>query len=332
LAVTRTDNEQTQPTRLEYPDALSQSEVCDLLDIMAECNRGRDEAFQKLVKAYDPALRSYLRSQVLIYNLCGFVESGSQMYAAATSTADELAHDVWTDVLIRESESRGYDRVHSFYTYLVNVVAMGAVAKVRRQRREGPIEDLPDEEGEPLDGPEPLDDAMLAAFDALFRVLFLCGGYPHQQLAFAYSKVIYGATSKGDRRVEGKSSAVYEEHSDERLNDLASRFWQDFCLRSRASRLDLEETRQSMAPLYCRLEYTASEALARDVQFTGAPDQVLGTSVLKDYYGTVVGPRAISDWCDKVGKRVRAVAEKGAAACGGHRVCSLEPCEEHTRR
>ena len=49
-------------------------------------------------------------------------------------------------------------------------------------------------------------------------ITFLCGGYPHQLLAFGYSKLIYGTPSP--RRIEGKAAKVDEEHSAESLENL----------------------------------------------------------------------------------------------------------------
>jgi len=109
-------------------------------------------------------------------------------------------------------------------TFVYGMCALKHVYRFRRDRaREVPYgEDGPGSAGDA----SALDAAVaeeacrlrLAALLELHRLTLLCGGYPHEQLAFLFAKSLYGQPS--NRAIEGDPERVDREHGSTALGDL----------------------------------------------------------------------------------------------------------------
>jgi len=145
------------------------------------------------------------------------------------------------------------------------------------------------------------------------------GGYPHQQLAFAFATVLWGKR-KSDRSAlrrtaAGKSARpdkvpitsdperVVRDLSDRPLGELCAEFRRELALLEDLADRDLSP---AFAPLDYRLQLTAGVLFANDRvsarRAADLQDLVVGDTCLNDYYGH--DPRkSVADWIAAVKKR-----------------------------
>ncbi|MBD3182119.1 hypothetical protein GF312_07495 [Candidatus Poribacteria bacterium] len=154
------------------------------------------------------------------------------------------------------------------------------------------------------------------AFMELFRILFLCGGYPHQQLAFAYSKLIYGKSKrrskeKDSSRINGGMIGSHQETDRKQghkpLRSLADSFLKDY--EPELDTKELEKLRNHLKPLYKRLNMRVNSLFADlpnkiDLEeiLNILGNNIVGTTCLRDYSKEGQYTNSISDWCDKIVK------------------------------
>ena len=284
-------------------------EVCRLID---EARRGKSEAFGQLVEACNEALIGRIRRRLWDRN-------------DAEDIAQEAWAAMWEDIHTPVEEG-GYDPARGTPLHVYVYERFGKFLIRRRWgRATGPVLGATDgAEG----GPEPTDyreprpeeaaqlaemvELKLAAYSELLRLTFLCGGYPHQQLALAFSKLIYGTRS--DRAVEGSPRRVDQEHGHEPMERLATSFWEAYEAASQITDPGtLEELGKHLQPVRLRLRLTVGELTRLDrassKHFADMLQRVVAATCLSDYYARRKGgyTTAIPDWCDKVERRLRQV-------------------------
>jgi DNA-directed RNA polymerase specialized sigma24 family protein len=292
-------------------------------EIVRRFRTGQNDDASALYAKYHRALTGYLLGRA----------------AMAREDAEDIAQDIWLRALpdlVRPVSEGGYDPERgSFYTFLVHRYAkFAALQFVEAKRRRAELSLAGDGEGEDAgiatqlasdDDPELVQilreelEERQAALCQCFRLTFLYGGFPHQVLAFGYSKLIYGQTTQRDRdvlllekrrrrEVEGDPKRLDAEHGSDPLHAVEAKFWDAFKRVSNLDDLTLRKLEACLDPMRQRLELTVAEMsqgnkifLDHHAQLAG---QKVGATAVRDYYGTR-GLNAITDWCDKVQNRVR---------------------------
>jgi DNA-directed RNA polymerase specialized sigma24 family protein len=292
---------------------------------LVEKARGRDrEAFEQLVKTFHKPL-------------VGFILARSM---ADRETAEDIAQEVWVkawEQIHRKPEENGYDPAKGrFYTFLINYIAIPKIRDWKRNRngsreRTGVFET---DDGQVIK--EPVASAQVSqpdisleieeqfrltnfAFLELLRLIFLCGGYPHQQFAFAYSKLIYGQPSS--RSIEGAPEKVHHEHGAVPFETLITAFWDAYKSVSQLGVETLQTVNCYLDPIRLRLPQELGEILRFDnvskTRFEKLLSQKAGKTCLNNYYADHKDgfTAAIPDWCYKVEKRIRTIlgCEKDAS-------------------
>ncbi|MBI5058190.1 hypothetical protein HZB60_00235 [candidate division KSB1 bacterium] len=294
----------------------------DLRDL-TELRAGSQGAANRLINRYQKPLTGF----VLGHCTC------------ARDQAADLVQEIWIRTLpelTKPADAGGYDPAKgSFYTFLINRHARYLVLQfIDRTRRrpesvvasadDGAVESrsaLTDEQ----DNAESLlikREELRRRHDLLtecFRLTFLHGGYPHQVLAFGFSKLILGQSTRRDsvnsaagakrrREIEGDPQRLDTERGGEDLKQLADAFWECF---QRGSGLDqpaLDRLAQAMQPTRNSLPLTVEQMAVGNRLFldhhAAIAGRIVGQTALRDYYGAR-GLNAIADWCDKVQNRVR---------------------------
>ena len=305
-------------------ERLTREQMTSLVSLARSGDRG---AFDALVRAHHRALVGHIRGRCRI----------------TTEDAEAVAQDIWIQAweeIGTPPESGGYDSERaSFYTFITNRYARFYIRRFC-SRTHAPavlLDDALDVTDVAPDGLMRDWDEARDQFDAycqLFRLTFLCGGYPHQQLVFGYSKTLYGTPSP--RGIEGDPLRVDQEVGLLPLEAAFDQFWEDYAEMSGMSASELAELRRCLDPVRVRLPLTP-EQLIRPLpsQLEQVRQKAIGETRLGEYYPARGASAAISDWCDKLERRIRALL--GVAPSGGCGRCKLRhapPCaqrpDEHT--
>lgn len=288
-----------------------------LNSLVEAARRGDRIAFDRAVQMSHRALLGFLRAHM----------------PADLVEPEVVAQKVWIavwDGLRLSVADGGFDpdrgSFHAFvcYRYAVYILRREMSARAKQRAREVSLERWEEETGRGT-GAAPADDASpwgalaqaeslrvkLAAFREVFRILFLCGGYPHQQLAVAFSKYVYGENADRVQRVD-------REHGSVPLAALAD----DLAGRCRTmseapaeAETDWPDTH--LRPLRMRLSLRLDELMKSDPtsreHFHALGARQSGETNLADYCAEHKGgfTAAIPDWCYKVEKRVRQILGVG---------------------
>ncbi len=313
------------------PDYTEQEEK----DIVDAARTGSESALNQLARRYHKPLVGFVLSRI----------------GCSREDAEDIAQDVWLKVfsdLHKSPAEGGYDAGKgAFYTFIINRYAKFHLLQyIERTRRRGTEAFGGDEDDSSHIDPQIADDQptidvvmvdeednalRASAIEECFRLTFRYGGYPHQVLAFGYSKLVYGQSTqreasgpvkrmpKRKREIEGDPKRVDNEHGGNPLTLVASSFWSDY---SQVSGLDdstlarmhtyLEPTRQR---LILQLAELARDNKAFRDHHGALLRQVVGETHIRDYYGSR-GLNAIADWCDKVQNRIREKLGIGRGAGG----------------
>ena len=159
-------------------------------------------------------------------------------------------------------------------------------------------------------------------FRELFEVFLRFGGYPHQQVAFGFSIVLWGKAKQTEvERVEtqkvplsGDPDRVVNEMGPEALGDAS-----DVMLREVQARMKLaaDYLERVSRPLHFRLALEVSELFEKDTTskrtFASLAGRTTQETRLDEYFGK--DPRkSIADWTRTVKERIRKVFEDEEAA------------------
>lgn len=303
----------TEPTGCHDSGTVKSDIHQEANDLVRAARRGDRAAFDRLIAISHKALLGFLRGHM----------------AGDLVDAEEVAHKVWVAVwedIQTAPEAGGFDpekgSFQSFvrYRHALYILRREVAAKVKQRGRETSLEQLEEEAGtfgEPEETAPPSPSLRLeneeylrlrlAAFREMFRILFLCGGYPHQQLAVAFSKYIHG--QHGDR-----VQRVHTQHGTRHLDQLVGDFVRACHEVSEIpGELGLGELEDHMSPLLLRLPLSVGRLTEMDKasreHFHSLSRQRSADTCLADYYAKRKGgfTVAIPDWCYKVEQRIRQV-------------------------
>jgi len=323
------------------------------LQLIEAARTGDREAFNHLVQSYHKPLVGFIRGKGVHEPDC-----------------DDVAQEVWTRVWQKIGAGPaegGYNpEKGSFYTWVAYCFARYRIRAWRARERPRRVVAADDPRiEEPTQPPfDPTHEEQLrrrlAAFAELLRVTFLCGGYPHEQLAFGFTKLIYGSRSR--RAVEGLPRYVSRRHGAEPLDQLTRTFVDQYASVSEIDDAALAELLPAcIEPVRLRSALTVMR-LIRPLPKHLHPikDECTGQTCLRQYYtgdpdakgaGTT---HPITHWCHRVSQKVRRVlgvddnadpqemieelAGRTTAASPNGRVCrqcklrSVPPCEQGLRQ
>jgi hypothetical protein len=156
-------------------------------------------------------------------------------------------------------------------------------------------------------------------FLELLETFLRWGGYPHQQVAFGYSILVWGKDQrKGDAAsvkvpITGDPERVVREVGPQDLEPAANGMMEDLTI---SARLDAEYVARVRRPLDGRLAMTGRELFARDQasaeRWRMVAERRVGSAKLEEYFGE--DPRrSVSDWTHSVKNRIRKVFEDPAS-------------------
>lgn len=250
--------------------------------------------FEELVKKFHRPMVTYCRTR-----------------AHDLSSAEEMVQQTWYRVWRDESEGRGkgFDPTQgSFFTYVVNRYMKFGPPRAR-QFDSTNIAQLPAvNEKSPADALVLRENAerRLAAFRELFRLLFLCGGYPHEQLAFAWSKHIY-ANSAGAGR--GAPKRFDSEQVAKPLTQMTDDYWEAYQSRASLGRAEIATLCGFLDPMKNRLRLSVDHLFATRSNVLRALDELaqkpVGSLCMHTFVTTNMDlAESISDWCAKVREKV----------------------------
>jgi len=273
--------------------------------------------------------RNALNQLIVLYErpLLGFI-----LRWVSRQDAEDVAQAVWIRVceeIHRSPEAGGYDPTKgTFYTWVIGYVAKPKVRDWRRSMVRGRKavatigpgdEDEPGLEPEAPEGtwrPDRLVETeeelrlRITAYVELFRLTFLCGGYPHEQLAFGFAKLLHGTPSS--RAMEGVPDKIDHDYGERELRSLAEIFWQSY--RSSSGIRDrelLDELEGSLGPLHRRLRCRIDELIRPFPNHLHVlQGRVTGQTSLRNYYAgdgdgrKGPGTHPITHWCYRLRQRL----------------------------
>lgn len=279
--------------------------------LVEAARRGNRSAFDSLVATSHKALIGFVRGHMP----ADLVEP--------ETVAQKVWVAVWKDIQTPPEEGgfdpgKGSFQAFVRYRHALYILRREIAAKAKLRGRERSLEQL-EEEGGTLGEPEdsaPPSSALsleneeylrlrLAAFREMFRILFLCGGYPHQQLALAFSKYLYGQHGDRVQRVHKQHGAT---HLDQLVRDFVSGC---HMVSEMPGEAGLGKLENHLSPLLLRLPLKVGKLMEMDKasreHFGKLGRRLAGDTCLADYYAERKGgfTTAIPDWCYKVEKRVR---------------------------
>ena len=267
--------------------------------------KGRRQAFSKLTRLYHDRLVGFILIRI----------SGDR------EDAEDIAQDVWSrawEILCVSRECDKYDPAKgSLYAWLINYLAIPKINDWRKGRGRtcewaGTINnrhtEMADDPGSLLLFEEELS-RINSAFCELFRLTFLCGGYPHQQLAFALMKHIYGKQSK--RAIEGDARKVDAQYGNQVLGDVLVEYLAAY---RRISQVDderiFEDLFKHIEPVRDRLSLRVEKLIH---SLPSHLEELRGKEVeltcFRDYYirQEQSGTHPLTYWCDRLQERIRSL-------------------------
>lgn len=293
-------------------------------ELVAQALAGRPGAFDRLLEGIEPELKDFLRGR---------------LRSAPHVSLEEVLQEVRLYLFQR------LDRYNPEYP--LGVFARGLAQNVVKRFVYGKSDLAPagtDEDGEdrdttdlspleldrlPLtfrqavgegrftspDGPPPPSRVFLELFEVFVRY----GGYPHQQVAFGYSILLWGkekrrpgkggaaALAGGKVPVTGDPDRVVREVGPRGLEPAAGDLFADLGEDCHLDGAYLERVR---LPLDGRLRLTGAELFVRDPasgeRYRELAERVIGETRLHEYFGG--DPRrSVSDWTHAVKNRVKKV-------------------------
>jgi len=254
-----------------------------------------------------------------------------RIFGNGRANAEEIAQEVWLEAWQRNELSPGeggYDSQWSFYTYLIKCIAQYRIMewnkkhnkdeknllwvnwKDERETDNTNVIDTDDPQAMLL-RIEDLREELITrykTYGVLFYLLFLCGGYPHQQLSFAYSKLLYGR--KTPRGFDGDADKTARIHGKSTLYALYKRFLSEYHSQGNFPRETRKQHEEYIKPLEERLNYVIERLTERDKNsyrlFRYLHGEEAGSIALEQYYvQNKKGYAAIHDWSNKVKDRIK---------------------------
>jgi hypothetical protein len=162
---------------------------------------------------------------------------------------------------------------------------------------------------------EVIAEAMFLLMEMLFRPET---GYPHQQLGFAFSKLIYGAPSA--RGIQGDPTRLLTEKADTALDKLTEEFEEAYTAMLGAEGWQRDRIRRAVMPLKSRLGQTLEQTFCKDPAsrdiFAHLAAKHVSESTLNEYLAawSKPAPEAVAEWCFRVRRNiVKGLSKMGLA-------------------
>ena len=276
---------------------LSQKQECQLIE---KARAGSQDALEELADVFHGPIRGCVQGKGL-----------------SPHDAEDVAQNVWIEVQKRirmPSEDGGYDPDRArLFTYTSRIASSRVVDWWReRQRAPRAVDDSADEDDnesrQPVTDPEEDPSQIVERLERLlfvnrelFRLAFLCGGYPHEQLAFAFVKLI-----------DQKPTDVESAHGRKRLGELVEEFLESYRLATRFAQEEFNKYPPLLGPLRARLSlavgllFERAPEDTRDLVAALAQELVLSTR-MQDYCARTGPTHPFSYWTHSVARRVRKV-------------------------
>jgi len=259
--------------------------------------KGDKQAQDRIYTAYHKALFGYLRAR-----------------AMQDADAENISQEVWTQLLAERTICK-YDPLYALYTFLRTVAHSRLVDYYRKKKpilipiieneisnneeagdentgKNGACQDFIDLSSiasPQIDAIEDLNSAYKIALEHLFRN----GGYPHQLIVFAFTKLVD----------HWKPQKIINELSNIPLRQLCDRLHKDYLFESN---LPEEEIASCFSYLEQQMSLLVGEVITDSVlrdKLKPYLNKSVSQTILRDYYGKDAS-HSISDWCDKVRKRL----------------------------
>lgn len=295
----------------------------DESDLIRSARAGDRDAFCELVQPFLSTLRSRVRR-------------------AVHNRSEIDPEEIVQETLIRSFQSLSiFDERHTFAQYLFGIARYATLRHVAERSREIAVDwhqGFSDEDAEVAHLPGtsqipaafharalamqfPPPDARVRErhrFRALFSAFLAYGGYPHQQVAFGFSVMLWGKQKakeavllqrKRERPdkvdVTGDPTRVVQDLSDTLLEHAGRDFRTEI---EAAERLDPRDLEDLFRPFDCRLSLLGKDLFAKDpasqAQFSSLAEERIGSTCLANYYGS--DPRrSVADWSRAVKERLR---------------------------
>ena len=288
--------------------------------LVEAATRGEPGAFDRLATRFEPGLRSFLKGR---------------LRARPDVEVDDVIQDVRLYVFQR------LDRYDPHYPFEVFVRALAK--QVAKRHLYGKAlgapdlceysedDDLPRQDLSPVElsklplsfgfamGLDRFDHpdggvAVSREFLDLFELFTRYGGYPHQQVAFGFSILLWGKPKREGRTpatrevkvpVTGDPDRVVREVGPQVLAESSERMFEDT---QAVLRLDDEYIARVWQPIGSRLSMTAAELFGADRRtfrhHAHLADQITGETKLDEYCGPNKS-KSVADWTRAVKERIR---------------------------
>ena len=237
---------------------------------------------------------------------------------------DDVAQEVWIrvwDKIHAPSDDGGYDATKgTFYTWVISCFALYEILRYRSAQTSGSrVWTGPDEEQESREiedtssGYEAILEEELrvrfAAYSEMLRLTLLCGGYPHEQIAFVLAKLVYG--SQSERGTEGVPQRVDQVYGAAPFDTLAPTTWEAYLTAAGLGDSSLTALmRDATKPVGLRVALTVEELIKPlPKHLKGLGTRKVARTCFRDYYARnpeKEGPRnhPITHWCYRVRQKM----------------------------
>ncbi|MHC4464278.1 MAG: RNA polymerase sigma factor [Planctomycetota bacterium] len=145
------------------------------------------------------------------------------------------------------------------------------------------------------------------AYQQLLRLLFLCGGYPHEQLAFGYIKVLFGKPS--NRAIEGNPQQVEEKYGNKEIRQLIDLFQKKF---HKKTAIDEPGFKKYLEHVLCPIRQRSELKVGVLIQpledhLKPIEGTVVKLTCLNQYYENTTKTHPFTYWCARVSSNLRKV-------------------------
>lgn len=252
--------------------------------------KGDKQAEDKIYAAYYKALFGYIRAR-----------------STQDADAENISQEVWEQIFVKKAICRYDPSRGTLYTFLWRIAHSRLIDYYRKYKRLYWVQIIENEvsDGENKDYPDFVDTTTIAGFridsteelSSAYKIalenLFRNGGYPHQVIVFAFSKLVD----------HWKPQKIIDELSSLSLRQLCHKLYEDYILESN---LPDEEIISCFTFVKQKMDLLVGEVITDSVlrdKLKPHLNKLVGETNLKDYYGKDLS-HSISDWCDKVRKRL----------------------------
>jgi len=261
--------------------------------------KGDKQGQDKIYSAYNKAIFGYIRAR-----------------STQEADANNISQEFWMQVLANKGICKYDSALGALYTFLWRIAHSRLVDYYRKYKKfywvqiiENEIPDRErDQDGYDSENEEVIDSIDLSsasdiqidsqeelslAYKIALEHLFRNGGYPHQVIVFAFSKLVD----------HWKPQKIIIELSNISLRQLCQKLHQDYLVESN---LPDEEIASCFSCLEQKMSLLVGEVITDSVLRDKLKQQLnkaVGDTILREYYGKDAS-HSISDWSDKVKKRL----------------------------